>query len=423
MPEQEIVCPHCGKKIALTEALMHPIEEKIRKEYEAKEKRFARQMKERQKELEKKEKELENAEETIRKRLQEELKKARKKIEKDAQEKAKEELSLELKDLKQQLQEKSEKLIDAQNKELELRKQQRELEESKRTFELEMARKLDEERKRIKESLSVKMKEEYQLKEAEHEKQISDMKKQIEELKRKAEQTSQQLTGEVLELKLEELLKTSFPTDDVEPVPKGFKGADILQKVYTSSGRLCGVIIWESKRTKNWSDKWIQKLKDDQRRIKADVAVLATTALPKNVTDFTYIDGVLITNYQLAVPISTLVRTQLMEVTRIKQSTIGRDEKIEILYNYLTSPGFRQKIETIAESFINMKNDLDQEKRAMTKIWAKREKQILRAVYGIAGMYGDMQGILGASLPEIKSLKLPELPAGTDTNETEENIQ
>lgn len=421
MPEQEIVCPNCGEKIALTEALMHPIEEKIRKEYEEKEKKLEGSIKERQKELDKKAEELEDAEKIIEERLQKELTKAKDEIERKAKEKAEEELSVELKDLEQKLKEKSEKLVEAEKMELELRKKQRELEEREGKFELEMARKLDEERKKIAESLSVKMREEYQFKEAEYKKKISDMSEQIDDLRRKADQTSSQLSGEVLELKLEELLKMSFPADDIEPVPKGSKGADILQKVYTSSGRLCGVIIWECKRAKNWSDKWIQKLKDDQRRIKADIAVLATTALPKDVTDFTYVDGVLITNYQLAVPISTLLRTQLIEVTRIKQSTIGRDEKIEILYKYLTSPDFRQKIETIAEAFLNMKNDLDQEKRAMTRIWAKREEQIRHAVYGIAGMYGEMQGILGASLPEIKSLKLPEFSSGTDTNETEEN--
>jgi len=292
-----------------------------------------------------------------------------------------------------------------------------------RTFELEMARKLDEERKKIENELSKKMKEEYQLKEAEYKKQVSDLNKQIEELKRKIEQTSVQLTGEVLELKLEDILKENFPSDSIEPVPKGVSGADILQKVYDRSGRYCGTIVWESKRTKNWSDSWIQKLKDDQREIKADIGVLVTTALPKGVSDFGYIDGIVVTTYPLAVPIATLLRTQLIELTRIKQSTVARDEKIEILYNYLISPGFRQKVETIVEAFVNMKNDLDQEKRAMERIWAKREKQILRALYGFAGMYGDMQGILGASLPEIKHLKLLELPSGTDTNETDENTE
>ena len=415
MPEQEIVCPYCGKKIALTEALIHPIEERLQRKYEKEIKKMERVLEQRENELVKVRKDTE-------KRMKEKLMKERLKIEKEAKKKAEEDLSFELRDLRCQLQEKSKKLVEAENRELELRKQQRELEEKERALKLEITRKVDEERKKIMEDVSNKMKEEYQLKEAEYKKQVSDLNKQIEELKRKAEQTSAQLTGEVLELKLEEILKENFPSDSIEPVPKGISGADILQKVYDLSG-CCGTIVWESKRTKNWRDDWIQKLKNDQREIKADIGVLVTTALPKEVSNFDYIDGIVVTTYPLVVPIATLLRTQLIEVRRIKRSTVGRDEKIEILYNYLTSPEFRQKVETIAEAFVNMKKDLDQEKRAMERIWAKREKQILRAVYGVAGMYGDMQGILGASLPELKSLNALELPSGTDTNETDENTE
>lgn len=396
MPDQEIVCPYCGKKIALTEALIHPIEERFRREYEAK--------------LKDKEKEIKNVREDVEKELREEFLKEKSRVEREAKKRAEEERSLEIKDLKAQLQEKSKKLEEAEKRELELRRIQRELEDQKRTFELKVARKIDEERKKIFEEVSKSVKEEYQIKEAKHEKQINDLKKQIEELKRKAEQTSVQLRGEVWELKLEDILKENFPSDLIDPVPRGISGADVLQKVYVKSGHCCGTIIWESKHTKNWSDGWIQKLKDDQREIKADLAVLVTKALPKDVTNFALIDGIFVTTYYLAIPIATILRTQLIEVARIKASTIGRDEKIEILYNYLTSPGFKQKIETVAEAFISMKNDLDQEKRAIAKIWSKREQQILRAIYGIAEMYGEMQGILGASLPEIKSLKLPELP-------------
>lgn len=397
MPEQTIECPKCGHRIPLTDALMRPIEENLRREYDAKSK------------------------EMIEQKVADELKKGKSKIEKEVEKKVKEEISFEMKDLRNQLDEKAKKLNEAEKKELELRKRKRELEESKAKLELEIERKMDKEHENIKN----KMGEEHKLKIAEKEKQIMDMQKQIDELSRKAEQASQQLRGEVLELQLEEVLRTNFPSDEINPVAKGKKGADVFQKVLTSSGEYCGTILWEAKRAK-WSNKWIPKLKDDQRRSKAEIGVLVSTTLPEKVSSFDVVEGVFVTDYQFVVPLATTLRNQLIEIVGIKRSIEGKVERKELLYRYLTtSPEFRQKIEMVVEAFIDLKKGLDGEKSAMERLWKKREKEIMRAVIGIAGMYGDMQGIVGASLPEIKGLELPALPTATsigETKDTEEDV-
>jgi hypothetical protein len=182
--------------------------------------------------------------------------------------------------LKNQLAEASQQRDVAQLAELEARKRARELDERAKNLDLEAARKLDAERHKIQEEASRRADEEYGLKLAEKEKQIQDAKKVNEELKRKLEQGSQQIQGEVLELQLEEMLRSAFPMDHIEPVPKGVNGADVIHKVLTRSGRLCGTIVWESKRTKAWSDGWLQKLKEDQRKLTAEIAVLVSEALP-----------------------------------------------------------------------------------------------------------------------------------------------
>ena len=243
---------------------------------------------------------------------------------------------------------------------------------------------------------------------------MESMRKQIEELRRKAEQGSQQLQGEVQELELEEILRAAFPFDSIEPVPKGIRGADVLQKVHNQSGHFCGTILWESKQTKAWSDAWIAKLKDDQREVKAEIAVILTTTLPKGVDAFNQVDGVWITNYKSLMGLTTALRINLIQLSNTKLASVGKGEKMEALYNYLSGVEFRQRIEAIVEAFSTMKQDLDQEKRAMTKIWAKREKQIERVVTSTAGMYGDIQGIVGASLPELKGLELRALTEGEE---------
>lgn len=413
MPEDVIICPHCKKEIPLTEAITHQIREKLIKEFEAESKSKEQELEKREQALSIREKETERAEKMIEEEIDKKLKLERKKLEKELKQKAEESIAKELKDLYEQIKEKDKKLQKAQEEELKLRKERRELEESKKSFELEMQRKLDEERKSIMEK--------HRLEVLDKKKQIDDMRKQIEELKRKAEQGSYQIQGEVLEIELEDILKANFPIDNIEPVPKGIKGADVLQKVYNQSGQYCGAIIWESKRTKAWRDGWIPKLKEDQRAVKAEIAVLMTTLLPKDVTNFAYIEGIWVTNYNSMIGLTNALRMNLIQVANTKLSTIGKNKKKEVLYNYLSGPEFRQKVEAIVEAFIFMKKDLDKEKRAMMRIWSKREKQIESVIRNTAGMYGDMQGIIGASLPQIKSLELKALTSKTDSEELSYN--
>jgi hypothetical protein len=410
MVDQVIICPHCHREIPLNEAISHQIREQLRKEFNS-------EVKKKEEELAEKEQALSQKVEALEEDFAQKIKIEKTKLEEEAKRKAEQSVAIELEDLKAQVTEKEGKLQEAKTKELQLRKERRELEEKRQTLELEMTRRLDEEREKIKEETLKIFSEEHRLKDLEKEKKINDMLIQIEDLKRKAEQGSQQLQGEVLELELEEMLKTNFPLDNLEPVGKGKRGADILQRVHNQSGQYCGTIIWESKRTKGWSDGWIDKLKEDQREAKAEIAVLVTTALPKEVNNFTQINGIWVTNFPLAICLAGPLRITLIQVANAKLSEVGKYEKMEVLYSYLSGPEFRQKVEAIVEAFNLMRKDLDHEKRTMNKIWSKREKQIERVVYNISGMFGAMQGIIGASLPEIKSLELKALIEDTGPDE------
>ena len=371
MTKETIKCPDCGSVIELSEAISHDIEVRLKQQYEN------------------------------------EIGKTKKAIEEKAKKEVQESLNIKISDLSEQLEEKSKNLKEAQRQELELRKRQREFEEKEEKLELELSRKIDAERQKIIQKTSKEFEETHRLKDAEKDKQLDDMKKQIDELKRKAEQGSQQMQGEVLELELEESLKEEFPFDNIEPVAKGIKGGDIIQTVKTQSGRICGKILWETKRTKNWSDSWIQKLKDDQRDAKADLAILASETLPKGFHHFRLISGVWVTDILSAVSLALALRVVLIQVARERETQVGKKEKMEIAYNYLTGQEFRNRVEAIVESFTAMKADLEAERRAMLKIWAKREKQIERVISNAAGMHGDLQEIAGTSLPTIKMLELP----------------
>jgi len=231
------------------------------------------------------------------------------------------------------------------------------------------------------------------------------MQRQIEELRRKAEQGSQQLQGEAQELELESLLRTKFTRDTIEPVPKGEFGGDVLHRVIGPLGQLCGTILWESKRTKNWSDGWLPKLRDDQRTAKAEIALLVSQVLPKGVEAFDFIDGVWVTESRCAIPVAIALRQSLVELATARQGGEGQKTKMELVYQYLTGPRFRHRVEAIVEKFEDMQADLDKERKTMTRLWAKREEQIKGVIETTVGMYGDLQGIAGRTMQEIEGLE------------------
>jgi hypothetical protein len=320
----------------------------------------------------------------------------------------------ELTELKDVLRVRDEKLAEAQRAQADLIKKQRELDDDKRELELTIEKRIQEGLSEVRASAKREAEEGLKLKVMEKDQTIASMQQKIEELKQKADQGSQQLQGEVQELELENLLRVKFPFDSIEPVPKGEFGGDVLQRVVSQTGQQCGVILWESKRTKNWSDGWLTKLRDDQRTAKAEISVLVSQVLPKGIEAFDVIDGVWVTSPRAALPVATVLRHTLLQVSMVRQASEGQQTKTEMVYQYLTGPQFRHRVEAIVEAFSSMKDDLDKERKVIMKQWAKREGQIERVMNSTVGMYGDLQGIAGKSLQEIEGLSLVALSGPDD---------
>lgn len=382
-----ITCIHCHKSFALTEALTEQIrgsmQTELAKEYDAR---------------------LVAEREAYEKRLLEE----KKTLWVTAQQKANEKAETELRDLKEQALEKEKKLMEAQKHELELRKQARDLEERAKSMQLEMERRLDEERKILGRKMQEEAEQQFARKMMEKDQQMEQLKKTIDDLKRKTDQGSMQLQGDAQEENLKASLEAAFPMDSVADVPTGIKGGDLIQTVRSTYGEDAGVILWESKNTKNWNAQWLKKLKGDQLLAKADVCIIATTVLPEGMSGFGHLDGVWVVDIRYAVAFAMNIRYHLVEMARAQRSLVGRDEKMELLYQYLSGTQFKSRVENIVSAFRSMKEDLDKEKRAFERIWSKREKEIERVISNTTGMYGDMQGIIGASLPTIAYLELDE---------------
>jgi hypothetical protein len=426
MTEPTIICPNCKTEIKLTESLAAPLIESTRKQFEQQLAQKDSEVAQREQAMHDKEKQLaedkRKLDDQVADQVAAQLKAERARVIAEESKKAKlasaaelESKTRELVELQEVLKARDEKLAEAQNAQAELIKKQRELDDAKRELELTVQKRIQEGLAATRQEAKKEAEDEQKLKVMEKEQTIAAMQKQIEELKRRAEQGSQQLQGEVQELELENLLRAKFPFDAIEPVPKGEYGGDVVHRVVSMGGQASGTILWESKRTKNWSDGWLTKLREDQRTAKAEIAVLVSQVLPKGVETFEMVDGVWVTHPRAALPVAMILRQSLLEISLARQASEGQQTKTEMIYQYLTGPRFRQRVEAIVEAFSTMQEDLDKEKKAITKQWAKREEQINRVMQSTVGMYGDLQGIAGKSLQEIEGLDLKALSFEEET--------
>lgn len=372
----KIICPNCKKSLEVSEALKHQIEEDVKAA------------------------------------LSEENKENLVKLKKELEEKQ----TNELLDLKSQIEKKDEKLAEFKEYEIKLREEKREIEQKRKDLELEVERKIDEERKKIEDKTLKEEEEKYRLKDKEKEKIIEDLKQALKDAERKASLGSQQLQGEVMELDLEDQLIKSFIYDQFNPIPKGVEGADIWQIVRNKHGQEAGSILWETKRTKSWSNSWLSKLREDTRKINASICILVSDSLPNGIKYYDRADGVWICSYSHTISLAKVLREGLLQVAIAKSSASHKDEKLAEIYEYITSEAFRHKIEAHFESVKVLKEDLDMEKRAMERIWKKREVQIQRLDKSMSQMFGEIQGIAGPMLPTLKNL---ELKAGEDSGQEE----
>ncbi|MEQ8788950.1 MAG: DUF2130 domain-containing protein [Pirellulaceae bacterium] len=404
-----VTCPSCHTEIEITEVMRSQLTAEIRNEMEADIRAKRRELECAAKELEEQRQLLETTQTEIDARIRSGVESQKKQLLEDAITKARADLTVELQDRDERVAELQKLLKESQSNELELRKRERELESRTEQLQLEVARQLDTERDKIRSQAREQFEEQHQLKDAEKEKQITDLRKQIDELKRKAEQGSQQMQGEVQELALEDLLASTFPTDTIDSVAKGVHGGDVVQRVFDPTGLNCGVILWESKRTKNWSNGWLAKARDDQRAARAGCVVIVSEALPECIRTFGVVEGVWVCSWSCVTGLAAALRVGLIEVGKSKLAVQGQHEKMELVYAYLAGQEFQQRIEGVVEAFVTMQSDLDAEKRSVQRLWSKREKQLQRALANTAGLYGDLQGIFGASMPLIEGLVHPRL--------------
>ena len=371
----EIKCPNCGHQFELNESLKNEVEKELRGKMQ-----------------------------DWQKKKEEEFEKQKTLLLSDALKKAGEETAAKFKSMEEEANTKTKQLQELQKKELDLMRDKNALEEKQKNMEVEIEKRFLEKRKEIEESAIKREQELFDLKTKEFKLQMEQQQKLIEELKRKSEQGSMQLQGESQEILLEEILKENFPFDIIEEVGKGVEGADCMQIIRNSAGTVCGKIIYESKRTKAWSNNWIDKLKNDKRNQAADAAILVTQAFPKDMNRFGEKEGIWLCNFTEVNSVAHLLRNGIIKVFEIQKSQEGKGDKMQMLYDYLTGIEFRGQVEAIMEGFMAMKQGITKERVQMEKIWKEREKQLEKVLISTSGMYGSVKGIAGASIADIPLL-------------------
>lgn len=377
---KSVICPHCRKAVEISEALRH----------EFKEQELA----------------------AIQAQHEKELEEAKKQTVEAVEKKIKEQFVLQLKQT-----EKENEAKEAQNKKLyeqleKLMEEKSALKREKDEMKSEMLKKLASEEDKIRQDAQKKAEEEQHLKMMAKDKQLQDTLKELEDARRKLQQGSQQAQGEVFELEFEELLQKEFPHDKIKPVGKGIKGGDIVQEVWDARGNYNGKILWELKNTKTWTEGWIDKLKSDKRTINAEEAVIISEVLPNSIKTAGFREGVWVTQQTFVIGLASALRANLIQLYYAKNAAKGKDEKVELLYSYISGIEFKHRIEAIIDAFSNMQTDIEKEKRYFSSKWARDEKNIRQVIDNTFGMHGDFKGIMGNNLPTIKALEVPELDSG-----------
>jgi hypothetical protein len=316
-----------------------------------------------------------------------------------------------------ELKAKDAKIVAAQDAELVARKARQQAEEAQREAQLEVQRQVDTQLSKVREDALREKDDESRRHLADKDRLLDDLRSQIEDLRLKGASASQQRQGDGGEIDLTELLQSAFPNDGFQRTVKGQKGADVLQHVRGPSGLVAGSILWESKRTKTWSEAWLGKLRDDQREIKADLAALVSDALPGDVDGFNHRGHVWVTGFGLVLPLASALRQQLIETATARQAMVSADSKKDLVYQYLIGPDFRRSVTALVEVYKHMLNDLQREKRLFEKHWAAREQQLSRLIKTTARVHGDLHGIVGASLPQIPELDVPQTENDTSNSD------
>lgn len=394
----QIVCPNCGHGFDAGAALQKHMDIELRKQLEEQKKKSALEVENFKKQLKEEKERFE----------QEEKKKMWAIAQQEAQKRAEAQKVAEIQALKADNKQKQDLLLEAQKKELELLKKENELKFEKEQMQLKIQRELLEKTQEIEANAKKKKDEEFELIRKEYEKKLETQVALVNEMKRKAEQGSMQLQGEVQELLLESILAQTFPYDTIEEVKKGQRGADCIQIVINEYGQTCGKIIFESKRTQNFGGDWIEKLKADQREVGAELAVLVTQVMPKDMERFGEKDGVWVCSFTEVKSLVFVLREILLRAKLASSINENKADKMHLLYNFLTSSQFKQQMEAIVDGFSNLKSELDREKRSMQRIWKEREVQIEKVIGNTIDMYASIKGIAGNAIAPIQTLELPE---------------
>lgn len=406
----KITCPNCSFNFDVEEVLSSKIKEKLIQDFKTEKERWIEDINRSKKALEEQQKSFEEKKkrenEIFKQKLEEALESRKGELRKNMDEEYLGKINLQ----KEELERKTKQLNALKDKEIELERMRMKMEEQEKEIELRLFKKMQEEMQTKEETIRKRMEEAMQLKLLEKEKMLEQQKKLIEEMKRKSEQGSMQLQGEVQELAIEDYLASQFPLDEIEEIRKGQRGGDCIQVVHTRKKRNCGRIYYESKRTKEFQNSWIEKFKNDIRDKGADLAVLVTQAYPKDFERMGQLNGIWICSFEEFKSLCYVLRDSIIRLDMLKSSQENKGEKMHMLYDYLTSNEFKMQVEGIVEGFTQMQNDLQKEKNAMQRIWNQREKQIQKVLLNTSSLYGSIQGLAGNSIGKIDSLEMPEQP-------------
>ena len=275
-------------------------------------------------------------------------------------------------------------VIELQNKVAEAEKSQKQI-EAKLIADLKQKEKVIEQKLKEKSENDVqKLKDIMAKKDKEREIEKRRTQVKIDEMSKQLKQKSMEVQGEVQEELIEDYLRSKFPSDTVEEVKKGAKGADCILTINNKDNQKLAQIYFESKDHKTFKEEWVSKLLSDMKDKNINYGVLVTTAMPKdyNKQHDGYVERhgkrimIIPMNYPIIHMLVSFIKVNLINEHKSKKD-FDAPKMMKRLWDHIMGPSFQLPVRNLYQSMIKMNDLMGKEKKFFENNMANKERAML----------------------------------------------
>lgn len=206
-----------------------------------------------------------------------------------------------------------------------------------------------------------------------HTVEMSRLQSKVDDLNRQLEKKSGEQFGEEGELDLYAELVREFPSDDIERIGRGVKGADILHTVMDGE-RTAGCIVYESKNVSTWLNTFITQAKKYHTQYETPYVMVVSRVFPKKQRGMCVVDDVPVVEPRLAATLASVMREGILEIAKLRLTKVGADDKARELFAFVVGNEFQTRFRDMADAVEGLQNIQKAERTWHENQWSKQSR-------------------------------------------------